>query len=401
MSYHPARKHNLPGNHFRPLPPPEHGSMKIQATPSIPNSHISPASQPKYRRIANDLLRQIRETMPVGSMLPPETELATRFGVHVLTVSKALRTLQEWGVIERRRAVGTRVVNPQGGNWVCILCEMNVFSPCSRSLFQRGVIYHLRHFLAEAGLPTRVSIGESEPGAESGIFTSMDFVADLEAGRLAGVIGLSTNAEDWWLQKLLRQGIPAIGSNATFPHHILFDPWEDLNRAFRCLLDLGRSHIAYIGWDQRARQVIDELSRCYPLVIRKQWIKDDIHPVRPGAGWEEFREIWSASEEKPDAIILNDEHLLPDIENAILEIGIRVPEDLVILSHRTRGSERTLPFPVIFQEADPKLYAHRMAEHFLRLYRGEAVASHAVIVPRMFLKYTPPIGQMVEVEKDI
>jgi len=345
---------------------------------------MSTPSEPKYRAIAHELLRQIRETMKVGSMLPPEKELAARFNVHVLTIGKALRALQEWGVIERRRAVGTRVVNPMGGSWVCILCEMNVFSPSSRSLFHRGVIYHLRHFLTEAGLPSRVSIGESEPGAESGHFTSLDFVGDLEAGRLAGVLGLSTDAEPWWIQKLKRQGVPIVGSNPTFPDYVLYDVWEDLNKAIRCLIDQGRSRIAYIGWEKSARGHLADLARCYPVTIRDEWIKDDLHPVRPGAGWEEFREIWSAPGEKPDALVLENEHQLPDIARAVAELGLSIPGDLLLLSHRTRGNEWAPPFPVIFQETDPQLYAWRMAEHFLRLYRGEAVASHAVVAPRFF-----------------
>jgi len=341
-------------------------------------------SEPKYRTIAQELLREIRETMGIGSMLAPEKELAARFNVHVLTLGKALRMLQEWGVIERRRAVGTRVINPMGGSWVCIVCEMNVFSPSSRSLFHRGVIYHLRHFLKEAGLPLRVSIGESEPGATSGDFTSLDFVGDLEAGRLAGVIGLSTDAEPWWIQKLQRQGVPTVGSNTTFPDRVVYDVWETLNQAIRRLTDHGRSRIAYIGWDKSARRHLADLSRCHPVEIREAWIKDDIHPVRPGAGWEELREIWSAPGGKPDALIVENEHLLPDIARAVAELRLSIPEDLLILSHRTRGNTWAAPFPIIFQEADPQLYAWRMAEHFLRLYRGEAVASHTVVVPRFF-----------------
>lgn len=352
------------------------------------------APSPKYRQIANELLKEIRDTMSVGAKLPSETLLAERYKVHVLTIREALRVLQEGGVIQRQRAVGTTVVNPLGGNWVTILCEMNVFSPNSRSLFQRSAIYHLRHFLSKAGLPSRVSIGESEPGEQSGRFTSLDFAADVEAERLAGVIALSTIGEDWWMQKLKRQGVPMVGSNTYFENHVIFDSWEDLSKAFRCLLDLGRSKIAYIGWmemldehpiDERLVQALKELESCYPVTLRKKWIKGDIHPVKAGAGWEEFREVWGSYDEKPDGLIIDNEHLLPDIEDALTQMGIRVPEDLVIICHRTRGNNRAPRFPIIFQENDPNLYAFRMAEHFLRLYRGENVSSPTVTVPRLLI----------------
>ena len=353
------------------------------------------ASDPKYRTIANTLREEIRKGMAIGTKLPSETLLAERFGVHVLTVREALRVLQEGGIIQRRRAVGTCVVNPYGGTWVSIVCEMDVFSPSSHSLFHRSAIYHLRHFLREAGIYSRVSIGETIPGEKSrACITSQDFVADIEAGRLSGVLALATIPEDWWLQKLERQGVPVVGSNHFFPCVVGSDPWDDLSKAIRCFLDLGRKNIAYIGWmeaiggmplDSRVATTLDELRRCYPVTIHKDWVKGDIYPERPGAGWEEFREIWTSHAEKPDALIIDNEHLLPDVERVLEEFNIKVPRDLVIICHRTRGNVITPRNPIIFQENDPSLFASRMVESFLRLYRGEKLASNNITVPRLLI----------------
>jgi len=354
-----------------------------------------PKTDPKYRQIADIILKEIRETMGVGSKLPPEVRLAERFGVHVLTIREALRVLQEAGVIQRQRGAGTHVVNPLGGKWVSIVCEMDVFSPNSRSLFHRSVIYNLRHFLRQAGLPSRVSIGEAEPGGKSSSnLTSLDFVADIEANRLAGVLALSTIPAPWWLQKFQKQGIPLIGSNEHYTYRVIFDQWEDLSKAVRCLLDLGRSQIAYIGWlednhtlsiNPALPKALDELEQCYPVTIRKEWIKGSVHPVIPGAGREEFRAVWDSYKEKPNGLIIDDENLLPDIERTLEELGIEVPRDLVIICHRTRGNDYVPHFPLIFQESDPTLYAYRMADCFLRLYRGEEVANPTIAVPRMLI----------------
>ena len=359
-------------------------------------SDLKAPNEPKYRQIANTLLREIRQTMGVGAKFPTETSLAERFGLHVLTIRQALRVLQEAGVIQRQRAIGTTVINPLGGNWVSIVCEKDIFSPSSDSLFHRSVIYHLRHFLREAGLPSRVSIGETEPGqSSSDHLTSFDFVADIEANRLAGVLAISTNLAEWWIKKLKKQNVPVVGSNMYFPFRVVFDPWEDLSKALRCLMDLGRRRIAYLGWierthdggiDERLPKALDELEKCYPVTIRKEWIKGDIHPEQPGAGWEEIREIWGANEEKPDGLIIDNEHLLPDVERFLAELGVQVPKDLAIVSHRTRGNHYLPRFPIIFQENDPQIFAHRMAEFFLRLYRGEQVASHTVTVPRLLIE---------------
>ncbi len=337
--------------------------------------------EPKYQRIANVLQEKIRKSMKTGAMLPSEGTLARKMKVNVLTIREALRVLRERGIIQRQRAVGTRVVNPLGGKWVTILCEMDVFAPTSHSLFHRGVIYHLRHLLREAGIPSRVSVGESQPGGQSKRqLTSQDFVADIEASRLAGVIALATIPAPWWLDKLKKQGVPVIGTNAQFPHHLAHDVRSDLGRAVRRFLESGRRRIAYIGWmekiagvpaDERVLLAIESIEKQYAVTIRKEWIKGDIYPERAGAGWEEFREIWTSSREKPNALIVDNEHLLPDVERGLSELGLEVPRDLLVIAHRTRGNEHAPRYPVIFLESDAEIYARRMAEGFLRLYRGE------------------------------
>jgi len=66
---------------------------------------------PIYRRIADDLMAAIAAgTYPVGGALPPETELATRYGVSRHTMREALRQVRDAGLVTRRRRAGTEVI---------------------------------------------------------------------------------------------------------------------------------------------------------------------------------------------------------------------------------------------------------------------------------------------------
>ena len=66
--------------------------------------------QPLYLSLARTLLQDIdSERYPVGSPLPPEDQLAIRYGVSRHTVRQALRELKDDGVIWARAGIGTIV----------------------------------------------------------------------------------------------------------------------------------------------------------------------------------------------------------------------------------------------------------------------------------------------------
>jgi DNA-binding LacI/PurR family transcriptional regulator/ribosomal protein S25 len=380
------------------LPP---QSMKSQA----PNDR-----QRKLRRITDELLQEIRAKMEKGDKLATDAELASRYKVSLTEIRDVLRMLQEQGVIRRQKAVGTHVLNPMAGKWITILCEMNVYSRTSDGIFSTSVINHLRDFLEEAELLCRVSVGHSLAGEKSGAMTARDFLSDVENERLAGVIALFTSPREDWMNCLHEQNVPIVGTNVHYPHHVAHDPWADLAKVIGYLLRHGRDRIAYIGWhekeddklvDPRQSQALEDLQRCYPIQIRPEWLRADLHPKKSGAGWEQFRELWLASDEKPNALIIDNENFMPDVERAIAELNIQVPQDLMIVCFRTRGNDRTPRIPTVFLETDPRLFAFRMFETFMCLHKGERPPSQTPVVPRFLLddnlhRANSPIDSMGE-----
>jgi GntR family transcriptional regulator len=67
---------------------------------------------PLYHQMEQILLKIISSDDAVGKLLPPEQDLAAIFGVSRITVKKALDILASKGMVERRRALGTRVARP-------------------------------------------------------------------------------------------------------------------------------------------------------------------------------------------------------------------------------------------------------------------------------------------------
>ena len=74
------------------------------------NSPKEPTTTPLYLQIAHRLERQIASgERPVGSLLPPEADLAQQLGVSRHTLRQAIAMLRKRGLLVARKGVGTRV----------------------------------------------------------------------------------------------------------------------------------------------------------------------------------------------------------------------------------------------------------------------------------------------------
>lgn len=78
--------------------------------PDVSRSTLLNAEAPRYRRLADALLRDIGAgKYKVGTLLPPEVQLSRHYGVSRHTVREAIRRLSDMGLVSRQQGIGTRV----------------------------------------------------------------------------------------------------------------------------------------------------------------------------------------------------------------------------------------------------------------------------------------------------
>jgi DNA-binding LacI/PurR family transcriptional regulator len=187
---------------------------------------------------------------------------------------------------------------------------------------------------------------------------------------------------------LEERGVPVVGNPEEYRFGVGVDLLEDTRQGVRFLLEQGRRKIALLGWGGKqtheppewlkiTQKVMDE----YGIKVQQEWVRYHAHPSLEGAGWEEFREVWGAREEKPDGLFVLDDVLFPDVVMAIQEFGIRVPEQLLVVSLLHKGSGLFSPFPVVWLEHDPDVYAQAMGEMLMKLIRKESAAKPKISLP--------------------
>ena len=130
--------------------------------------------------------------------------------------------------------------------------------------------------------------------------------------------------------------------------------------------------------DQRASRIFKQRLIHHGLRVAPGWVVQDTDVHLLGSGWQGFRDLWSASRERPDGLLVLDDVLYRDAARAILELGIQVPSQLRIVTHSNRGDDLVQPFPVTLLESDPDEMAAAAAEFVIQSLEGHAVPARQV-----------------------
>lgn len=341
---------------------------------------------PLHRRILETIRAEIASRKP-GEKLESQNELAVRFKTSALTVREALSALAEEGLIERRRGSGTYVADWKSRQHIGVLIEMDIAHPRT-SFFYRRVTQQLRVILRERGYREQLYAGHHPPGDPwNGELTCREFLEDLNRGLLRGLAVVGTDARGSWFDDVRKRGLPVVGAGGGYEYRVTIDMRRLMLAGLDYLLAHGRRRLAYMAWGKA-----DEFSAALKergVEARSGWIRHDLHPSAQCAGWEELREIWAAYPEKPDGLLISDDILFSDARAAISDLDVRVPDELMVVSHANRGMWYPTSFPVTRIEVDPDACAQAMSATLIDLVEGRTPTSKVIETPFWIV---PPSG---------
>lgn len=331
------------------------GVPRLMSTQPLPLNRVS-----LYEQIASRLLERIRSSSKPGDRLPSEAALSKELGVSAITLREALSVLAFRGVIERRHGSGTYVADPAASQWVAIVTNLDLSHPYV-SYFHRRVAYHLRALLVAAGLRVRIYSGTAAgtPSLTDAADLPEAALRDLNLGFVRAVVYLPSTG---W-EVFRNAGVPMIGTNPSLPYSVSMRHEDLVPSGLEALADRGCKRVALLCWDGNATadsQWKEQLA-LYGLSSNPEWVKTRLDYSRTAAGWHGFHELWSALDEKPDGVIIDDDILFREVSLAILSERIDVPEKLKVFTAYNIGSRIVLPFPCLTFEVDPDQHARELA----------------------------------------
>ncbi len=294
----------------------------------------------KQRAVLGRIKRQIiNGELPPGGRLPTREELEKSFGVSTITVQRALDELVEAGFVRARGRAGTFVVeNPPH------LCRYGMVFPA-----HPGENHWSRFWAVLARQAEKIDRQMDESQritffyGLSGNNDSEDYrrlVEEVQEHCVAGLIFAASPHELLSTPILTTPGIPRVAIMAGSMSGIdaaVYPDWHSLmDRAVEHLMINGCTRVAVIWGTNQTRadqQYMNGQIREAGMTTRSYWnLGLDLRVPQ----WaQEATELLMNQHqtERPDGLIIMDDHLVPHVLAGLETMGVSVPDDLRVVAH--------------------------------------------------------------------
>jgi DNA-binding LacI/PurR family transcriptional regulator len=339
---------------------------------------------PQYRAIHNDIVARITSgEWEAGSALPPLAELTERYGASRMTVLKALHLLEEGAYVSVEQGRGTFVSDGQaGGQLIAILCGDDVLAVPAPA-FAAGVCRGLTDWLRDAGYRPQLFVVDSDMLADA-VYPSPNLWREIRRGQTAGIALVATEPLPGLLADAAARGLPVVdvGANIDHPAHVSMDNTDMVIQSLQYLAVRGRRRVGFVTSD--ATMAAAFMHECAQLQLQTDaaWINelataptespvgDERTAVRvESAGFALLHELWQQPE-RPDAMLIADDIAAKGVSQAALALGLRVPEDLMLVAQTSTALPMFYPVPVVRCEFDASELVQRAGGLLLTQLRG-------------------------------
>jgi len=347
----------------------------------------------KYMKIAEYFKAEIiAARINSGEQLLTENEIATKFNVSRHTVRQALNELEKGGYIYKEQGKGTfcssRDKNTQKGTIAVITTYI------SNYIFP-SIIYGIEEVLSAEGYNLMLLNTNNEKQKEA---ECLEKIIDNEVVGLIiePTMSACENVNLEWYKKLEKKDVPYIMINAKYdeldPAYVVVDDIEGEYITTKYLLQLGHRKIAGIFKRDDLQGVNRELG--YRKAMDEFGIELNSSFVNSFETKEEtyapyaFTSNLIQRKERPTAIVCYNDQIAIYVVQAILDAGLRIPEDISIAgyddSHTSISKE--LRFTTVGHPKEDM--GRRAARLLINMVEGNIKKPYYVYKPELIVRYS-------------
>lgn len=338
----------------------------------------------KYEILADEIRKIISKAHRPGVLLPSDTELATRFGVSIPTVRRAMESLFREGAILRSQGKRTIVAGLQGhsGTGRRKKSKTILVLAVDGSIFFHEEVVEIQQALFRAGFTT--SVCTTPPLAEEDTLSQIEEV--LRTHEIDGlIIGPIHGNFEKLAGILAHAAFPVLFVQPNHPipgNYVSVDNAAGTYQAARHLRAIGCTKIRYAGGGGSAlwgrgrgiERFQDEFCLSEPLEKLRVLAVGSVQ-----GGYAAASQLF-AFDEAPDGIVAHNDLCAIGVMSAAKDHGIRVPEDLAIIG-ADDIADAAMAMPALTTVSPPKKDLAREAARIL----AEAIANPDAGIRRQVL----------------
>ena len=322
----------------------------------------------------------VRESVYGNGKLQSIRMLAKRFGATPATVCKAVDELSRRGLIEKQHGRGLFVGKSCVNNSVAFVSEQRFFTPQS-GWYCPVLLSELEAAFKKRNMGVHYFLNITSRFCEQ----NFDFL--LGQKKFSAVVFVS----QWFFENKRSQvearKIPCIGvfRNGDLKHWVTVDIKPILSSGFEELKKMKRKKIALVcvkpeaDWNEYGKQNHREWRLLADEIVGSDMVVEI--PSSSQAGFDTMKQLWR--EKRPDAVMVTEESLGRGVVAAAMSLGLKIPEDVVIVSEVIEGGGKMLGVPVIEIRTPVRDQASAIVEMVSLICSGQKIA-----MPQLFVKHS-------------
>lgn len=309
----------------------------------------SKSKRPRHIEVSQHLRRKILSwrAEPDTRKIPTESALAEMHGVSIPTVRQATKNLVAEGLLVSRQGSGTYISDEvvDGMRTIAIVwsvaTELEAESPWHVSVYR-----HLAQALDSSGWRHRMYAVRNPAGWDRAVIDQL--LSDARSGKYGALFSFSAHLSDIdpeFRTVLNEMGIAWMTNDPDGEANTISPDYHALGSlGLKHLAELGATRVGLFGGTRFGDDRVSLTPRHFGQMVadsqgmstRQEWIHCTFG--NDEKCYAEFKKMWSGSD-KPDGLLVANDVEFRGITAAMLDLGVRHPDDLKLVVEASTGAE--------------------------------------------------------------